>query len=69
MMEYLVLAIGMLAMLMLLYLCFVLCPSRRGVPEELKCAYAHRGLHGKGIPENSLPALAMAMTMGASFLF
>lgn len=64
MMEYLVLAIGMLAVLMLLYLFFVLRPSRRGVPEELKCDYAHRGLHGKEIPENSLPAFRAAVEAG-----
>ncbi len=33
-------------------------------PENLKRPYAHRGLHGNGIPENSLPAFSLAVTKG-----
>lgn len=63
-MKFLILAIGIAAVLIFLYLFLILRPSRRGIPEELKRSYAHRGLHGKGIPENSLPAFAAAAEAG-----
>ena len=60
MMKILIIAIGIIAVLILLYLFFFLRATRRGVPDELRCSYAHRGLHGNGIPENSMPAFRAA---------
>ncbi|MBO5645834.1 MAG: glycerophosphodiester phosphodiesterase [Clostridia bacterium] len=64
MVKILLLIFGIAAVSMLLYLFFFLRPARRGIPEELKRPYAPRGLHGNGIPENSLPAFAAAVEEG-----
>ncbi|MBO5218437.1 MAG: phosphodiesterase, partial [Clostridia bacterium] len=34
------------------------------MPEALRCEYAHRGLHGGEIPENSMAAFAAACDAG-----
>lgn len=39
-------------------------PRGRKCPAELLCDYAHRGLHGEGVPENSLAAFARAVDAG-----
>ena len=57
----------LLAALLLLYLWMILPRLRR--PEEqlrelVKYRYAHRGLHGDGVPENSLPAFRLAAEYG-----
>lgn len=64
MMKILILAVGITAGLMFLYLFLFLRPSRRSLQDGLKCPYAHRGLHGNGIPENSLPAFSAAVEDG-----
>lgn len=54
-----------LAVLLLLYLFFLLCRTRR--PEAkalLRLPFAHRGLHGEGVPENSLSAFRAAVEAG-----
>ena len=38
--------------------------SDRADMDMLTCDYAHRGLHSKAYPENSLPAIALAMENG-----
>lgn len=45
---------------------FLIAPRRIGRPDlsHLRVDYAHRGLHGEGIPENSLPAFARAVERG-----
>jgi len=49
--------------LWILYL-FCICPGRRPIPAEMQKNYAHRGLHGGEIPENSLAAFAAAVDAG-----
>lgn len=51
--------------LLLVYL-FVLIPLRKKRPfnEVFLCEYAHRGLHGNGVPENSLEAFGLAVKNG-----
>ena len=53
------------AVLLLLYL-FVLVRPAAKMPsdERLLCDYAHRGLHGNGVPENSLEAFRLAVEGG-----
>ena len=38
--------------------------KRREVDSDLLCDYAHRGVHGKGVPENSLAAFELACKSG-----
>lgn len=59
---YLILAVlaGLAALIL-----FLIAPRlRRPDMSRLRCDYAHRGLHGDGIPENSLPAFARATERG-----
>lgn len=60
-----IIAIIVAAVLLLLY---VLCLRGRGRNPELHglrgWSYAHRGLHGKGIPENSMAAFRAALNAG-----
>lgn len=56
---------AVLIFLFLIYLLVLLRPSRRIKPSPaLLCDYAHRGLHGDGIPENSLAAFSLACERG-----
>jgi glycerophosphoryl diester phosphodiesterase len=57
--------LGLIALSSLLYL-FVFARPRAGkCPDDrLLCDYAHRGLHGGSIPENSLAAFALAKEKG-----
>ena len=50
--------------LILLYLLVLIRPSGREVPEPLRTDYAHRGLFGADIPENSLAAFKAAVNAG-----
>ena len=51
--------------LFLLYICLFVRPRvKKTVDSELLCSYAHRGLHGGGIPENSLAAFERACLAG-----
>ena len=56
---------GLLLLCVLLYLVVLIRP-RAGKPKKktLLCDYAHRGLHGNGIPENSLAAFSLACEKG-----
>ena len=56
---------ALFALIFLLYI-FVFIRPRGRVPEdrELLCDYAHRGLHGNGVPENSLEAFELACRAG-----
>ncbi len=58
--------IVILAILILLIALYMFCvkPGNRPLPAELATHYAHRGLHGDGIPENSLEAFARAADAG-----
>ncbi len=61
------LLIAAISALCLLYVyVFLLLPSRshKKELEQLKVNYAHRGLHGNGIPENSLAAASEAIKEG-----
>lgn len=52
-------------LLLLLYLLLFVRPrGRRPSNEALLCDYAHRGLHGRGVPENSLRAFELACEAG-----
>ncbi len=49
----------------LLYIVLFVRPARRiKHPQTLKCDFAHRGLHGGGVPENSLRAFELACERG-----
>lgn len=57
--------IGFLALAMLLYLFVFVRPRAGKCPDKrLLCDYAHRGLHGGDIPENSLAAFSLAAERG-----
>ena len=56
--------ISLFLLLLLIYLLFLIRPRRRTPEKELLCDYAHRGLHGNGIPENSLAAFELACKAG-----
>ena len=57
--------IGIAILLCLVYLFVLVRPARRVSPDEaLLCDYAHRGLHGGGVPENSLAAFELACKKG-----
>ena len=60
--------IGLTSSLVILLLIWIVLvapsPRRRGVRPFLSARYAHRGLHGGGIPENSLPAFEKACQKG-----
>ena len=58
--------VGMGALLCLALWVYLTAPRiRRKWPDGiLSCAFAHRGLHGGGIPENSLPAFELAAQKG-----
>lgn len=43
---------------------FCLFPGRRTIPEAMRINYAHRGLFGPDVPENSLAAFARAAEAG-----
>ncbi len=52
-------------LILLLYLLVLVRPSGRKIADDrLLTEYAHRGLHGNGIPENSLAAFGKAADMG-----
>lgn len=55
-----------LALIVFLVYLFVLVRPRGKAPEDktLLCDYAHRGLHGDGVPENSLSAFELACQAG-----
>ncbi len=58
-------ACSILAAVALVYLLVLVRPrGRRPQDESLLCDYAHRGLHGDGIPENSLAAFERACEAG-----
>ena len=58
-------AIPLFWILLLLYLIVFVRPNSK-IPQNKKllCDYAHRGLHGNGIPENSLAAFELACQDG-----
>ena len=52
---------GLLVVLFLVYLLLLVRPcAKQPNDARLLCDYAHRGLHGKDIPENSLAAFEAA---------
>lgn len=54
-----------LILLAALYLLALQCRTdHKGLPELRKWYYAHRGLHGKGVPENSMAAFRLALEKG-----
>ena len=57
--------LGLIGVLLLLYLLVFLRPrGRKPKDGRLLCDYAHRGLHGNGVPENSLLAFGEAVKKG-----
>ncbi len=60
--------LGAGVLLLLFYVFFLIRPKGQ-LPEDktLLCDYAHRGLHGKGVPENSLWAFDLACRAGHGF--
>ena len=56
---------GFLAVLFLIYLLLLVRPRAKQPSDAcLLCDYAHRGLHGAGVPENSLAAFEKACSEG-----
>ena len=56
---------GLLLLFALLYLLWMVRPcGKKPADDALLCDYAHRGLHGEGIPENSLAAFEAACKAG-----
>ena len=69
MIDILLITLSVLAAIFLLFVLLyllVLIPPRGRKPKKktLLCDYAHRGLHGNGIPENSLAAFSLACEKG-----
>ena len=57
--------LGLIGLLILLYLLVFVRPrGRKPKDSRLLCDYAHRGLHGEGVPENSLLAFEKAVEKG-----
>ena len=57
--------LGLLLLLSLVYVLVLVRPTKKIKPDpRLMCDYAHRGLHGNGIPENSLAAMQRACEEG-----
>ena len=53
------------AILYLIYVLVLVRPAKKGeIDPELLCDYAHRGLHGTNVPENSLKAFELACKAG-----
>ena len=64
-MIYFIIALAVIALLILLYLLWFIRPrAQKTTNEKLLCNYAHRGLHGKSIPENSIAAFELACQRG-----
>ena len=64
-MIYFIIALAVIALLILLYLLWFIRPrAKKTTNEKLLCNYAHRGLHGKSIPENSIAAFELACQRG-----
>lgn len=64
-MIYFIIALAVIALLILLYLLWFIRPrAKKTTNEKLLCNYAHRGLHGKNIPENSIAAFELACQKG-----
>jgi len=52
-------------LLFLIYVLILVRPGKKVKPSpSLMCEYAHRGLHGNGVPENSLQAFELACGRG-----
>ena len=57
--------VGLLLVLFIIFLIVLVRPrARKPENEKLLCDYAHRGLHGNGVPENSLQAFELACQNG-----
>lgn len=57
--------LGALVVLFFVYLLFLVRPrAKQPTDTRLLCDYAHRGLHGGGVPENSLAAFEKACVSG-----
>jgi len=63
---YIIIAVAILTVLYVASTCTYISPSRRRkfADSGLICPYAHRGLHGGGVPENSLAAFKKAVDSG-----
>ena len=67
-MIYVLIPLGAVALIAAIIL-FLIFPGRRGVPFEGKMRFAHRGLFGGEIPENSLTAFKRAVEDGVGVEF
>lgn len=56
--------VSLVFLAILFYLLVLIRPRKRAYDPSLLCDYAHRGLHGEGIPENSRAAFARAAEAG-----
>ena len=56
---------SLVVLMLLIYLLVLVRPSGKAPSDKaLLCDYAHRGLHGNGVPENSLAAFSAAADAG-----
>lgn len=62
---FFIIALPILAVIFIIYL-FLIAPKikKRIDPKYLTAKYAHRGLHGEGVPENSMEAFLLAVENG-----
>lgn len=64
-MKYFISALIIIAAILLIYIFLLVRPAKkRNIKKELLCSYAHRGLYGNGIPENSKAAFSKAVDAG-----
>ncbi len=56
--------VGLALLLAALWVLWLIRPRRKKIDPDLLCDYAHRGLHGREIPENSLAAFEAACREG-----
>ena len=63
-MKFVIIPLAILLSLAFVYLYLIRPRARKPKDASLFCEYAHRGLHGDGIPENSLLAFDLAVGEG-----
>lgn len=63
-MTVLISIIMIITLILIVYFIFLVRPSGRQIENNLLTDYAHRGLHGDGVPENSLAAFEKAAENG-----
>ena len=63
-MKFVIVSLAVIVALALVYLFLIRPRAKKAKNPVLLCEYAHRGLHGDGVPENSLVAFDLACREG-----